>query len=97
MRAHGPINNNNNNKYNNKSIHLNVKALDIWEGDVTIRSEIYYENILSLGLHDISEGLTLRRLVLRCLECKFQWVFLFYHYMCWNVVSTWDTFGSWGT
>ena len=43
-----------------------VKTHDIWEGDMTTRSEI--ENIHSLGFWDIRAGVTSRRLTLRGLE-----------------------------
>ena len=34
-----------------------------------IKSEMYNENICSLGFRDIREGMTLKRLVLQSLEC----------------------------
>ena len=50
-------------------VHFSVKMYDIWEGNMTIRSEIQIENIHSLELWNIREGVTLRRLILRSLEC----------------------------
>ena len=44
------------------------KTHDIWEGDVTIRSEIYIEKICCLGFQDI-RGVTSRKLILQSLEC----------------------------
>ena len=41
-----------------------VKSHDIWEGNVTIWSEIQTKHNRSLGFWDIREGVTLRRLIL---------------------------------
>ena len=51
---------------NSLVVNFNVKPHDVWEGDMTTRSEI--ENIHSLGFRDIRAGVTLRRLTLRGLE-----------------------------
>ena len=63
---------------NSLVVYFNVNAHDIWEGNVIIRSDISFENIFSLGFQDEREGVTLRRLVLRSLECKsiisFKWM-----------------------
>jgi hypothetical protein len=49
---------------------FNVKPRDVYgSGNVITRSEISIQNIRSLGLWDIREGVTLRRLILRSLEC----------------------------
>ena len=50
-------------------VYFNVKLCDIWEGNMITRSKIQTENIRSLGFWDIREGIILRRLVLRTLEC----------------------------
>ena len=49
------------------SFALMSKTHDIKEGYVTIRSEIYIENICFLRFRDIREGVTLRRLILGCI------------------------------
>ena len=37
-------------------VDFNVKAYDIWEGNMTIGSEIQHENICSLGFRYVGEG-----------------------------------------
>jgi hypothetical protein len=49
-------------------VYYNVKTYDIWERNMTVRSEVYTENMDSLGFGDLREGVTLRRLILRSLE-----------------------------
>jgi hypothetical protein len=51
-------------------VSLNVKTHDIWEVNVTRRSEVSTENICSLGFHDIRREVTLKKLILRSLKCK---------------------------
>ena len=48
---------------------LMAKIHDIWEGNVTTRREIEIGRICSLRFHDIREGVTLRRVILRRLRC----------------------------
>jgi hypothetical protein len=49
-------------------VFLNVKIHDIWEGNMTIKSEVQTKNVRFLGFQDIREGVTIRRLILRRLE-----------------------------
>ena len=42
--------------------YFNIRALDIWEENVTTRQEILTEHVCSLGFWDVREGVTLRRL-----------------------------------
>ena len=49
---------------------FNVKTYDIWEENMTIRIDIYIENIHSLGFQDI-RGVTIRKLILWSLECNY--------------------------
>ena len=51
-------------------VYFNVETCDMWEINVTMRSETKIKNIRSLGFQDIREGVTLRRLVLQSLECN---------------------------
>ena len=51
-------------------VYCNIKTYDIWEGNVTTRTEISFENIRSRGFWDIREGVALRRLILHGLECN---------------------------
>ena len=51
-------------------VYFNVKTHDIWEVNVTIRSEVSTKNICSLGLRDIRGEVILKRLILRSLKCK---------------------------
>ena len=51
-------------------VYFNVKLRDIWEGNMTIRSEIWTEDIHPLGFQDIREGITFKGLVLRNLKCS---------------------------
>ena len=46
-------------------VYFNVRTCDIWEGNMTIRSEIQTKRICPLGFQVIREGVTLRRLTLQ--------------------------------
>ena len=55
---------------NSLMVCFNVKTCVIYgSGNVITRSEIFIQNIRSLGFRDIREGVTLRRLILGSLEC----------------------------
>jgi hypothetical protein len=53
---------------NSLAVCFNVEIRDTWEEKLTIRSEIWIENTHSQGFWDV-RGVTLRRLILRSLEC----------------------------
>ena len=44
---------------NSLMVYFNAKSPDVWEGNATIRGEIWITNIYSLGFQDIGKELTL--------------------------------------
>ena len=73
----------------------NDKFHDIRERNVTTRSEIWTTNICSLGFRDIRECVTLWRLILRSLGCRWVWnnnfyqLARFYSNLKHAILSTW--------
>ena len=51
-------------------IYINDKFCDTRERNVTIKSDIWTTNILSLGFWDIGESVTLWKLILWSLKCN---------------------------
>ena len=54
--------------FNSLVVYFYVNTRDIREEYMTTRSELYTEDIRSLGFRDVREGVTWRRLILWSLE-----------------------------
>ena len=54
---------------NSSVVYFDVKTCDIWEVSVMTRSETQTESICFLGFRGVWEGVILRRLILRSVEC----------------------------